>query len=140
MKDSLWAIPYCYDIIAEEEERAIKKQKVYDDTLEEKGSLLKMAKNMPKHDAFNFLRDCKCCLTHQINKPNDLVNWTDEHRSESYPREEKACKCDCRQLSRMMCRGVNLKDLNQRKKEKKEKKEKFFFFCYLTKKWVRKKN
>ena len=114
MRESLWAIPYYDEIIAEEEDRAIKKQKVYDDTLEENRSLLKTAKNMPKHDAFNFLRECKCCFTHQINKPTVLVNWPDHYGGLklSVGQEEKPCKCDCRQLSRMMCRGVNLKDVN----------------------------
>ena len=114
MKDSVWAIPYYDEFIAEEEERANKKQKVYDDTLEQNGCLLEKVKDMEKHDAFNFLRDCKCCLTHQINKPRALVNWTDRFgglKPPDYVRE-KECKCDCRQLSRMMCRGVNLKDIN----------------------------
>lgn len=114
MRNSLWAIPYYYDFIAEEEERAIKKQKVYDDTLQHSGSLLEKVKTMPNHGAFNFLRDCKCCFTHQINKPTVLVKWTDHYGGlvPNYNQEEKSCKCDCRHLSRMICRGVNLKDFN----------------------------
>lgn len=114
MRDSIWAIPDYYEFIAEEEERAFKKQKVYDYSLHQDGSLLKKVKTMPKHNAFNFLRDCKCCFTHQINKPKALVKWSDHYGGLKPPhgQEEKSCKCDCRQLSRMMCRGVNLKDLN----------------------------
>ena len=114
MRDSVWAIPYYYDFIAEEEEMAYKKQKVYDDTLEEKGSLLEKVNDMPIHNAFNFLRNCKCCLAHQINKPKALDKWTDHYDGLKSPddKHEKLCKCDCRHLSRMMCREVNLKDLN----------------------------
>lgn len=109
----MWAIPYYYESIFEEEERVIKKQKVYDDTLEEKGCLLEKVKNMPKHDAFNFLKDCKCCLAHQINKPKVLVKWSDDYGGLilKHNQLEKSCKCDCRHLSRMMCREVNLRDL-----------------------------
>lgn len=113
MKDSIWAIPYYHDLIDEEEERASKKQKIYYDTLYQKGSLLEKVKDMPIHDAFNFLRDCKCCLSHQINKPNVLIMWTDYFGGLKPPDklQEKPCKCDCRQLSRMICRGVNPKDI-----------------------------
>ena len=113
MKDSIWSIPYCYEFIAEEEERATKKQKVYDHILGQNGSLLEKVKIMPTHDAFNFLRDCKCCFTHQINKPRVLVMWTDRFGGLKPPEDqrEKECKCYCRQLSRIMCRGINLKDV-----------------------------
>ena len=113
MKDSMWSIPYYHEFLAEEEERASKKQKVYYDNVQQKGSLLERVKTMSAHDAFNFLRDCKCCFTHQINKPTVLVMWTDRFGGLKPPEDqrEKECKCDCRQLSRIMCRGINLKDV-----------------------------
>lgn len=108
MKDSILAVPFYEEMIADEEQIANEKQMVYDSFLEEHGSLLKMVKTMETHTAFNFLKDCRCCLTHQIKKPKELVKWTDTPAGLElhYNQVEKPCKCDCRQLARSMCRGI----------------------------------
>jgi hypothetical protein len=109
MKDSIWTIPFYDDIIEEEEERAYKKQKCYESELNDNGSLLNKAKDMAPHDAFNFLKDCKCCFQHQINKPTKFMKLNNTKSPIS--KQVKKCNCDCRQLSRMLCRGWDLNNL-----------------------------
>lgn len=113
MKDSFWAIPLYDEVVFDEEQQASKKQKCYDSELTEHGSLLNKAKNMPPIQAFAFLRDCKCCFTHQIDKPRELVKMTGNlyNIKLSANQQEKTCKCDCRHLSRMLCRGWDLSTL-----------------------------
>lgn len=107
MKDSILAVPFYEEMIADEEELAIEKQKVYDDFLEEHGSLLNIVKTMETDEALNFLKECRCCVTHQINKPDEQVKWTEPQGGLElqYKQVEKPCKCDYIQLARNMCRG-----------------------------------
>ena len=113
MKDSILASPMYYDLVNEEEEHLAKKQKCYDEELNNRGGLLYKVKDMEPIDAFNFVKNCNCCLTHQINKPSKLVRWKDHYgdTTPSWGYREITCKCDCRQLCRMLCRGTNLHNL-----------------------------
>ena len=115
MKDSVIGAAFCEDFMLEEEEKAIDKQRMYNDILQEDGTLFKKIKNMKPIDAFRFLKECKCCDTHQINKPNILELWTDYQGGlEAHMKQlEKPCKCDCRALARRMCRG----NINECKEE-----------------------
>lgn len=113
MRDSTWAVPFYNDFLIEEEQQAIKKQKCYDSELECNGTLLNKVKDMNTAEAFQFLKGCNCCFTHQFNKPIALIELNNDTviKPFSFHKKQKNCKCDCRQLSRMLCRGWDLNTL-----------------------------
>lgn len=106
MKDSIWGAPFYYDMIVEDMIMAIASQSPYDEALKKDGSLLPRALKMDKVKAFKFLQGCKCCFSHQIKRPKSLKKGNEV--SYSFPvnsgKIQKNCKCDCRHLSRWMCR------------------------------------
>ena len=61
---------------------------------------------MPEQEYLNKLAACNCCLPHQLNKPIVFAPWVET----SFPgprtlAEKQACRCDCRHLARLICRG-----------------------------------
>ena len=52
-------------------------------------------------DILNTFASCKCCPRHQINKPTTLNTWEDTAVSLT---QHTTCVCDCRHLSRWICR------------------------------------
>lgn len=57
-----------------------------------------------KEKMVEVLRDCKCCKRHQKNKPNHLNDWVLNFNPKET--EKNACKCSCRQHSRMICCSI----------------------------------
>lgn len=54
-------------------------------------------------DKINTLNTCNCCSKHQINKPTQLQIWNELpfHNDQS-----RQCLCNCRHMSRMICRTI----------------------------------
>ena len=105
MKDSFLAIPFIDDYFTLEYEHAAKKQKVYDDSIKENESLIPLIRDKTNPEAFEFLKNCKCCIRHQINKPDKFLIWSDPKFDAINDNKDRPCKCDCRHLSRWLCRG-----------------------------------
>lgn len=61
--------------------------------------------NFTTQQSINFIKQlyhCNCCRRHQSKKPtnvNDNFNFPLNTEDKDYP-----CKCNCRQLSRFLCR------------------------------------
>ena len=53
------------------------------------------------------LAKCDCCKKHQINKPTEYQSWIETAGPEYFKSPE--CKCNCRHLSRFLCRSYNCK-------------------------------
>lgn len=55
-------------------------------------------------DKLSYLSYCNCCARHQVLKPKNLAPWvdTDFHNTNN----SIYCECDCRHLSRFICRQV----------------------------------
>lgn len=60
-------------------------------------------KILNNRDILNTFASCKCCSRHQINKPTSLNTWRDLTIPFS---QDTSCKCDCRHLSRWICREI----------------------------------
>ena len=62
-------------------------------------------RTLTKLDILNTMNACKCCPRHQINKPKKLEKWqeTPLHNHDYFI----SCYCECRHLSRFICRGVS---------------------------------
>ncbi len=56
-------------------------------------------------EKLDYLSNCNCCMTHQINKPKKFQTWVDTPFSQWY--NQKQCQCACRHLSRMICRQTD---------------------------------
>lgn len=50
----------------------------------------------------DFLSKCKCCKRHQINKPFIFFSWVDTPFK--FNKSNDNCTCDCRHVSRFICR------------------------------------
>ncbi len=56
-------------------------------------------------DKINYLTNCNCCDRHQLNKPTTYVPWYDcESNKMMWQETFVQCECDCRHMSRMICR------------------------------------
>jgi len=117
MKDSILAIPYGAELLVEEQEHATKKQRVYDDSFKIYKSCQILIKDKTPEQAVHILNECKCCFRHQLNKPKIFEKWNGPHFSPKLKTEElvlaqlNACSCDCRFLSRWLCRGNSVSQL-----------------------------
>jgi hypothetical protein len=127
MKDSIFAVECIEDYFDDVEKYQANKQKVYDSTLQQYGSLVPLIRGKTNPEALKILKNCMCCARHQVNKPfspDHMDELEDELESgeknkkqkvdyefnaimKSYFKNEK-CKCNCRQLSRWLCRGGNM--------------------------------
>ena len=58
-------------------------------------------KILKKEDVFKTLTLCNCCTRHQINKPKTLQKWIN---TEFHGTQYTDCHCQCRHLSRFLCR------------------------------------
>ena len=50
------------------------------------------------------LSKCNCCERHKTNKPTNLHTWN-ETNSQNHDDGPPDCKCNCRHLSRFLCRA-----------------------------------
>ena len=107
MKDSIWATPFYDDMIFDDMIAAINRQMPYDKALLDDDSLLPSIQNMDKVEAFKFLQGCKCCFSHQLKRPKLMKKGNEVSHSLLFHKRkiQKNCKCDCRHLSRWMCRS-----------------------------------
>ncbi len=51
-----------------------------------------------------ILQTCRCCDRHQNRKPSTIYGWHEYPITDSY---DDSCECNCRHLSRHICRAVN---------------------------------
>ena len=49
------------------------------------------------------LNKCDCCDKHKINKPSKLALW---YELPFHNTQHRDCNCDCRHMSRMICRTI----------------------------------
>lgn len=110
MSDSILCTPFYYEMMDDDMREANKKQKIYRSLIKSDKSLKKHVKTLSRAEGFNFLKKCNCCLVHQIRKPKSL---DDENNKQEvvFPvvmEIKKTCKCDCRHLSRLLCRNIDL--------------------------------
>ena len=73
---------------------------------------LASVKDLPPNEAFQFLKNCNCCEHHKVDRPQELVLWCHDYNEKqiayNYKTQPKQCLCDCRALSRMLCRGQDI--------------------------------
>ena len=55
------------------------------------------------YDVLTTMNACKCCARHQINKPKKLSHWSELQFNDT---QHTGCKCNCRHLSRFLCRVI----------------------------------
>tara|TARA_Y100000992_G_scaffold74660_1_gene47140 strand:+ start:1840 stop:2325 length:486 start_codon:yes stop_codon:yes gene_type:complete len=60
-------------------------------------------KLLKKKDILSVFTACKCCKRHQINKPDGSSVWEE---TEFNWTDHCDCKCQCRHLSRFLCRPI----------------------------------
>lgn len=60
-------------------------------------------KILKKKDIISTFTACKCCERHQQNKPDGSSVWQETN----FNWRESNCKCECRHLSRFLCRPIN---------------------------------
>jgi len=60
-------------------------------------------KILKKKDILSTFTACKCCERHQQNKPDGSSVWEE---TEFNWREKANCNCECRHLSRFLCRPI----------------------------------
>ena len=69
-------------------------------------TLQEMFDNVPGssfQDKLNHLANCHCCERHQVNKPTIFAPLNETHPY-TYNLATYPCMCQCRQLSRFICR------------------------------------
>ncbi len=61
------------------------------------------------------LSNCNCCAAHKNNKPETLSPWTELPMDHADPRISnkdssglRKCKCDCRHMTRFICRKYSI--------------------------------
>lgn len=57
-------------------------------------------------DKLNILYLCDCCERHQKDKPISVCTYEESECTNNYF-EDYVCKCNCRHLSRVICRNFN---------------------------------
>jgi len=62
-------------------------------------------KILDQSSVLTTLNACKCCERHQINKPKNLSYVDDSHWGQYNLYKTNNCKCNCRHLSRFICRN-----------------------------------
>lgn len=67
-------------------------------------SLFYRNKVMKRDAVLKTFASCKCCARHQKNKPKTLTKWIDTTIPET---QYTSCPCQCRNLSRWICREVD---------------------------------
>lgn len=123
MKDSILAVECIEDYFDDVEKYQANKQKVYDGVCHQYGSLVPLIHDKTNPEALEILKNCMCCARHQINKPfspdhldqlesgpknkKQKVDYEFDAIMKSYFKNE-TCKCNCRHLSRWLCRGGNI--------------------------------
>lgn len=60
-------------------------------------------KILKKKDILSTFTACKCCERHQENKPDGSSVWQE---TDFIWREKGNCNCECRHLSRFLCRPI----------------------------------
>lgn len=63
-------------------------------------------KILDQSSVLKTLNACKCCQRHQINKPKNLSYVGDQYWGEYNWYKTNNCKCNCRHLSRFICRNI----------------------------------
>ena len=71
------------------------------------------------NNVIKTLNKCKCCPAHQFRKPKSLTDLNGTRRFWEYPHEDwtqrpckNGCLCNCRNISRWLCRANGTLDLN----------------------------
>lgn len=62
---------------------------------------------LSKKEVISILSKCNCCETHQKNRPKTLVFWKVDTTTPLSNNKCKECKCQCRHISRFICRGIS---------------------------------
>lgn len=81
--------------------------------IEEFGTCEAIIENFDSSSAFTILNQCKCCERHRQNRPKKFEIWDKNNQQHSIiPKSIEQqianlndCSCDCRHLSRWLCRG-----------------------------------
>ena len=96
--------------------KEVNMDKIFKNTIDKYGTCAVLIENFDSELAFAILNKCKCCERHQQNRPKKFEIW-DKNNEQQYilPKikikelqisQLNACACDCRHLSRWLCRGV----------------------------------
>ena len=90
-------------------------QTIFKNVIEKYGTCAVLIENFESELAFSILNNCKCCERHQQNRPKKFEIWNkNNEQQEPLPKikskelqisQLNACSCDCRHLSRWLCRG-----------------------------------
>ena len=88
---------------------------IFKNVIDKYGTCAVLIENFDSELAFAILNKCKCCERHKQNRPKKFEIW-DKNNEQQNPlpksksielqfSELDACGCDCRHLSRWLCRG-----------------------------------
>lgn len=115
MKDSILATPYAEGFDDNFEQKI---SDIFNQALIKYGSCAVLIKGLDSVGAVAILNCCKCCERHQ-NKPpkfelwteNDFFNDTNVKHGLEQAKQLEICSCDCRHLTRWLCRGISVEEL-----------------------------
>ena len=90
--------------------------KIFKNAIDKYGTCAALIEKFDSEFAFAILNKCKCCERHQQNRPKKFEIWNKNNEQqdpllkikskELQISQVNACGCDCRHLSRWLCRGV----------------------------------
>lgn len=89
-------------------------QLIYDNVIEKYGTCAVLIENFDSESAFIILNQCKCCERHRENRPKKFEIWDKNNQNQNATQKSRElqianlneCACDCRHLSRWLCRGL----------------------------------
>jgi len=94
-------------------------QYIFDNSLEKFGTCANLIKGLDSQAGVVVLSKCNCCERHKLNKPKKHLYW--KKGENPYPFHNKQpidiinnlsqCSCDCRHLTRWLCRGMDIDSL-----------------------------
>ena len=88
---------------------------IFINAIDKYGTCAVLIENLDSELAFAILNKCKCCERHKQNRPKKFEIWDINNKQQDQLPKIKsrelqfsqldACACDCRHLSRWLCRG-----------------------------------
>ena len=116
MKDSILATPYAEGIEHAINDLDQQIQYVFNDALKNHGSCAILIKGLEPIGAVAILNQCNCCERHKVDKPYKYELWSEKNYADGatvkdgsvQARNIQDCSCDCRHLSRWLCRGCTV--------------------------------
>lgn len=118
MKKTSYPTSLAGELFIMDSDQVQKIQQVYNNARDDTGTCGGLIRGLDPQQAVMVLNGCRCCDRHQINKPSMFVLWATGDlvdcklkTGEEILYNLQTCDCDCRHLSRWLCRGLTVEAL-----------------------------